>query len=284
MTMPKDGTPISVTTTVDIPPDARLASRLNLCATVRGTAPSSLAPEVRYTSTALLQTYSTTERDWAEHIQIHRAIRDLMRVAVWKPVMFRAHEVTSDKEKVAVTSGSEPRSRWCEVKTAVTGVGEGVWGASERPLFVFADIKTAGIRRWLKLTEENRRGLRPFLRLLDIREGTIDEHLTQLGIAFEAFGYQAFLDAGSSEKRAGSKTMEQRIRKINDEVAGCVPNVPTTLAKDLADGYNAVKHANRPEPNPEDLIAHYRLGVKIVRAWIALRLGVPRAVVLQRLR
>jgi hypothetical protein len=214
MTLPKDGTPMSVTTTIDIPPDLRLASRLNLCATVRGTAPGSLAPEVRYTSTALLQTYSTTERVWADHIQIHRAIRDLMRVAVWKPVTFRGHEVTSDKEKIAVTSGSEPRSRWCEVKTAVTGVGEGVWGENERPLFVFADIKTAGIQKWLKFGEENRRGLRPFLRLLDIREGTIDEHLAQLGIAIEAFGYQAFRDAGSTEKRADSKTIEQRIARL----------------------------------------------------------------------
>lgn len=284
MTLPNDGAPMSVTTTIDIPPDLRLASRLNMCATVRGSAPSSLAPEVRYTSTALLQTYSTKERDWTDHIEIHRAIRDLVRVAVWKPVRFRGHEVTSDREKAVVASGDEPRSRWCEVKTAVTGIGEGVWGRNERPLFVFADVKSAGIRKWLKFGDENRRGLRPFLRLLDIREGTIDEYMAQLGIALEAFGYQAFLDAGSSEKSADKKSMEQRVRKIAGEVSGCVHGIPATFAKDLADGYNAVKHANRPEPNPADLIANYRLGVKIVRAWIALRLGVPEKVIAERLR
>jgi hypothetical protein len=275
---------MSVSTKIDLPPDLRLARMLNLCATVRGTAPSRQAPEVRYTSTASLQTYSTRGRDWADHIQVHRAIRDLVRVAVWKPIMFRGHEVPSDKEKVVVTSGDEPRSRWCEVKTALTGVGDGVWGKNERPLFVFADIKAIGIRKWLEFGEENRRGLRPFLRLLDIREGTIDEHMAQLGIALEAFGYQAFRDAGVGEKRAGDKKMEQRVRKICGEVANCIPGIPVAFAKDFADGYNSVKHANRTEPDPADLVAHYRLGVKIVRAWIALRLGVPEKVIAERLR
>lgn len=284
MTLPKDGSPVSVTTTMDIPPDLRLASKLNLCATVRGTAPGSLEPEIRYTSRALLQTYTKSERDWAEHLQVHRAIRDLLRVAIWKPVAFIGHEATSDKEKIAIKNDAEPKSRWCEVKTAATGVGPAVWGKNEQPLFVFADIKRAGIQRWLAFVEQNRRGLRPFLRLLDIREGTIDEHMTQLGIALEAFGYQAFLDSGTSEQRADKKTMEQRVRKIASEVSQCVSGVPVTFAKDVADGYNAVKHANRPDPDPADLIVSYRLGVKIVRAWIALRLGVPECVIAERLR
>jgi hypothetical protein len=284
MTLPKDGAPMRVTTTIDIPPDLRLASKLNLCATLIGTAPGSLEPEVRYTSTALLQTYSTKERDWVEHFQVHRSIRDLLRVAIWKPVAFGSHEATSDKEKIAIKSGAEPQSRWCEVKTAATGIGPAVWGKNERPLFVFADIRSAGIRKWLAFADENRRGLRPFLRLLDIREGTIDEHMAQLGIALEAFGYQAFLDAGTSEARADNKKMEQRIRKIAGEVSGCIPNIPTTFAKDLADGYNAVKHANRPVPDSADLLTNYRIGVKIIRAWIALRLGVSEKVVAERMR
>lgn len=284
VTLPKDGTPVSVSTRIDIPSDLRLASKLNLCATVRGSAPGSLEAEVRYTSTALLQTYTRREQGWAEHLQVHAAIRDLLRVAIWKPVAFRGHEATSDKEKIAIKSDALPQSRWCEVKTAVTGVGPAVWGKNERPLFVFADIKSAGIRKWLGFAEENRRGLRPFLRLLDIREGTIDEHMAQLGIALEAFGYQAFRDAGTSEQRADKKTMEQRVRKIASEVSGCVPGIPTTFTKDIADGYNAVKHANRPVPDPADLLAHYHLGVKIVRAWIALRLGVPEKVIADRLR
>lgn len=284
MTLPKDGSRMSVTTTIDIPPDLSLAGRLNLCATVRGTAPGSLGPVVRYTSRTLLQTYSKSERDWAEHLQVHRAIRDLLRVAIWKPVTFTGHEVTSDKEKVPVETGGEPQSRWCEVKTAVTGVGPAVWGKNEEPLFLFADIKRAGIQKWLTFAEQNRRGLRPFLRLLDIREGTIDEHIAQLGIAIEAFGYQAFLDTGTSEQNADKKTMEQRVRKIAREVSQCMPGIPVTFAKDLADGYNAVKHANRPDPDPADLIANYRLGVKVIRAWIALRLGAPESAIAERLR
>ena len=39
MKFPKDGTPMSVTTTMEVPPDIRLAGRLNLRATVRGNCP-----------------------------------------------------------------------------------------------------------------------------------------------------------------------------------------------------------------------------------------------------
>lgn len=282
--LPKDGSPLAVTTTLTLPRDLRLEGRLNLCATVKGTAPSSQQSEVRYTSKALLQTYSTKQRDWAEHLQIHRDIRDLLRVAIWKPIAFRGHEATSDMEKVAINSDENPKSRWFKVQTAVTGIGSAAWRKDELPLFVFHDIKQAGIRKWLRFSGANRRGLAPFIRLLDIREGTIDEHMTQLGIAFEALGYQAFLESGSSEKSADRKTMEQRVRKIASQVTGCVDSIPTTFAKDLADGYNAVKHANRPAPDPADLLANYRLGVNVVRAWIALHLGVSDSIVAQRLR
>ena len=284
MTLPKDGKPINFTTTIDLPSDLRLSSRLNLCATVIGTAPSTQQPEMRYTSTALLQSYSKTKKEWAEHLRLHRAIRDLLRVAIWKPVTFSAHQVTSDKEKIAIREGEDPQSRWCPVKTALTGIDEPVWGKNERPLFVFSDIKSAGIGKWLTLSETNRRGLRPFLRLLDIREGTIDEHMTQLGIAMEALGYQAFRDGGASEKGADKKTMVQRVRKIAGVVSGCVPNIPATFPQDFADGYNAVKHAKRPEPDRTDIFDNYRLGVKILRAWLAVQLGVPEETVLKGMK
>ena len=241
-------------------------------------------PEARYTSTVFLQTYSVKERDWTDHIALHRAIRDLVRIAVWKPIMFRRHEATSNRERAAIKSGDAPQSRWCEVRTAVTGIGPVVWRKSERPLFAFADIKSLGVRKWLIFMNENRRGLNPFLRLLDIREGTIDEHMAQLGIAFEAFGYQAFCDAGTNEKKAASKTMEQRVRKISAEVSNCVPGIHEGFAKDFADGYNAVKHANRPDPDPVDLLTNYRLGVNVIRAWIAVRIGVQEEIVAGRIQ
>lgn len=280
---PRNGNPGTVSTTLELPPDLKLGHRLNLSATVIGTAPGAQQPEVRYTSTAKLQTYSTTPRGWEEHLSLHRMIRDLLRIAVWQPLTFQEHEVTSDSEKIILKEGEAPRSRWCTVKTAHTEIAEPIWDSNFSPLFMFSDLKSSGITRWLKLKEKNNRGLSPFLRLLDIRQGTIDEHITQLGIAMEALGYQAFLDSGSSEKSADSKSLEQRVRKIASTVAACMPNIPTSYPKDFADGYNAVKHANRPEPNPQDLIQHYRLGVKILRVWIALQLGLPEQVIRERL-
>lgn len=284
ITLPKDGKPTVISTTLDMPGDLKLTSRLNLCAALIGTAPGGQRPEMRYTSTAFLQTHTKTTRDWSEHLRVHRAVRDLLRVAVWKPLAFQSHQVASDADSLPL--GENGRSnRWCTVLTATTGIGEALWADNERPLFVFEDIGTVGVGRWLKLEEACRRGLRPFLRLLDIRSGTIDEHMTQLGIALEAVGYQVFRDAGVSEEKADKKSMAQRVRKILGEVAQALPTPPpSSFPQAFADGYNGVKHASRPEPEFEQQLDLYRTGVRVLRAWIALRVGLPAATVKQRLR
>ena len=273
-TMPKGGGPVTVRTTLVLPPNLRLAARLNLCATVHGTAPARQEPEMRYTSTTMLQTYSTTARPWNEHLDLHEAVRDLLRIAVWKPLAFQRHEVTSDEEKVIIGDGEVPRSRWLEVTTSATGIARPVWDARTRTLFEFQDVEWAGIGKWLRLRESNRRGLRPMMRLLEMRESTIDERLAQLGIAMEALGYQGFRDSGLSEKKADAKKLAARVGKLVDLALGCVPGVPDTFPQDFADSYNAVKHARRAEPNPMDLFELYRTGVRVLRAWVALRIGV----------
>ncbi len=283
-TYAQDNLSMTVSTTMELPPDLPINRRLNLSATVLGTAPRSQKPEVQYTSTAMIRTHVSTARTWEDHLALHRAIRDLLRVAVWRPISFRKFEVTSDRERVQITEDKDPCSRWCLTRTAFLVGSESTWDDNVRPLFWFADIGKAGVARWLKLYDTNTRGLRPFLRLLDLREGTIEEQMTLLGIAMEALGYQAFLDSGTSQKRASGKTIEQRVRKLTDSLTGCIPNIPHSYPKNFADSYNAVKHANRPQPNPLDLISNYRLGIKILRAWIALRLGVSEALIQQRLR
>lgn len=41
-----------------------------------------------------------------------------------------------------------------------------------------------------------------------------------------------------------------------------------------ADAYNAVKHANKPLPDPVDLANRWRESVLAFRIWLALELGV----------
>lgn len=284
ITRRRNGGPVTVTTSTEFPPDIHLSRKLNLSATVTGTAPTPHpASEVRFTRRAFLQTYTKDRRDWITHIRMHRDIRDLLRIAVWKPIKFLSHQATSDNEKIHFGNNPTPQSQWREVRTVVTGIGPDIWTDHERPLFIFADIESTGLRKWLTFVNQNRRGIAPFLRLLDIRDGTIDEHVTQLGIAFEALGYQAFLSSGASEKRSDKKTLAQRIHKICDGTSDCLSAIPKTFAQDFADGYNAVKHANRPEPEAGALVQNYRLGVKIIRAWIALKIGVPRESINARL-
>jgi hypothetical protein len=57
----------------------------------------------------------------------------------------------------------------------------------------------------------------------------------------------------------------------------------TSFPQDFADGYNGVKHANRPASDPNVLLELYRTGVKVLRVWVALRLGVAAETMVERI-
>ena len=71
-------------------------------------------------------------------------------------------------------------------------------------LFYFTDIGTRGITRWLRLVTSYERGLSPFVGLLDLEGATIDALVSQLGIALEAVGYQALIEAGRTPTAANN--------------------------------------------------------------------------------
>lgn len=52
----------------------------------------------------------------------------------------------------------------------------------------------------------------------------------------------------------------------------------------MPDTYNGLKHANREDPNQIDVLNAWGQSLMMIRAWIALRLGVERDTLERRLR
>lgn len=97
----------------EAPPETPVSRRLNL----------KLRPDFRFgqgespddtivTERMLVETSASRPRTWAEHLDSHVAIRDLLRLSSWRRLDFLAHEVTRD---------DAPCAPWTAPATAVSG-------------------------------------------------------------------------------------------------------------------------------------------------------------------
>jgi hypothetical protein len=264
------------TSTEDVE-DVPLARAINLKAIAYASNRGMSSPEVTYRSQVYLETSGVTARAWDEHVDLHTAMRNLLRVASWRSINFQTHHAMSTKEPLVLAAETTPR--WLLVRTARTGIAEQTWTSRNRFLFTYADVGRVGVSRWLKIVKDYERGVRPLVHLLDLKDATIDAHMAQLGIAVEAIGYQSLIESGVAPGAANRKSVEQRLHHLLTEVDGALTFPTANFANDFADSYNSVKHANRVEVPPATKHDHIRQGVQMLRAWVAIRLGVkPSAV------
>lgn len=279
-TFKDDGSSPRASTSTELVDDMLLARAMNLKAIGYATGSGLDTPEVTYRSMVFLETFVKSGRTWDEHLALHTALRSLLRVSAWKPISFQSHKATSLKETVTIKN--EEKRLWREVRTATTGIAPVSWTSADRFLFLFSDIGRAGFGKWLKLVDDYSRGIQPLVRLLDLEGATIDAHISQLGIAVEAVGYQSLIDSGLTPGAANRMNVKERIDHLLTEVAGSITFDTTTFAQDFADSYNSVKHANRPVVAPATIVDQYRNGVRMLRAWVALKVGMKASVVASR--
>ncbi len=77
--------------------------------------------------------------------------------------------------------------------------------------------------------------------------------------------------------------LKARFDRILEDVGDTLPFDGPAWAKRTADVYNGLKHANRVAPDPVDVLNAWRESVMVVRAWVAVDLGVSIEDVKQRL-
>jgi hypothetical protein len=271
---------------VESPAARRISRRMNL--TIR--------PAFRYgagehpdetviTERMFVETDIRAARSWDEHLSLHVAVRDLLRVAAWQRLNFLQHEATRDDDPLRTLDGAAHGRQWYPVETVTTGVTAGSAGSGRASfLFTFEEIGGSGVSRWIALLASMSRAFEPILGLLTLQQATIEARWAQLGIGLEALGYLLAREQGISAKRASEQSFQARLERILNDSVLTIPSFDSgNWMNDARLAYRAVKHADNALPTPPELARSYVRGIQVFRAWLAGRLGVGSADFLRRL-
>ncbi|KQM57517.1 hypothetical protein ASE64_15260 [Agreia sp. Leaf210] len=221
--------------------------------------------------------------DWTDLTRTHLGLRDLLVLSRWIAESSTVEGALKLDDPLKTLDGTEHGEQWRSV-TAIQDRPELMRPAGYRPhLIEFDDIGANGIDAWLKLREDFSRALDPVIsdRFLD-RVGPVT-HMAQIGPGLEALGYLLLLRDNIPNAQAKNSPLRVRLIRILQDVAGSLPFDETEWIEGTVSAYNGIKHANRKLPSELELLNRWRESVLVIRAWVALELGLTPEVVKSRL-
>lgn len=219
---------------------------------------------------------------WEDHHQLHRAVRDLLVISRWHvESCVEVHALRADDPLITLDR-KEHGEQWRTVVMAQDKRAQPPSGHRSH-LITYNELQPDGIRRWLHLRDDFARALDPVISSIQLRGTTANTLLAHTGPGLEALGYLLMLRDGAAPKAASSASLRDRLNRILKDLGDSLPFHGPTWANTTVAAYNGLKHANRKEPDPVDILNAWRESVMVVRAWVAAELGIPLAAVKERL-
>ena len=239
----------------------------------------------RYIAHDLLtcETRTISATSWREHLRIHRGLRDLLVVSRWNRETLSLVGILREDDPLRTMDGRTHGEQWREVVTP--NRKEPRPPAGFRPhLIEYGDLSENGIAGWLALRDEFARALDPVISSIELKSASPATLLAHTGPGLEALGYLLMVRDGVTESEAARANLRARFARILAQVGPCLPFDGEAWAGNTILAYNGLKHANRAAPEEVDLINAWRESVLVVRAWVALELGVDSVLLTERLR
>lgn len=221
---------------------------------------------------------------WADLQKTHVGMRDLLVLSRWIAEKCNVVSALREDDPIRMLDGSFRGEQWRDVVTG--GQDEAATGSAEhrQHLLKFQEIGLHGITTWLALRDEFARALDPIVSDRFLERVGPDTHMAQVGPGLEALGYLLLhWRDGKTEKEANRASLRQRLDRIVSDVKNALPFDGASWAERTVETYNGIKHANRQLPSDVDLLNSWRQSVLVVRAWVALELGIAAEVVRMRL-
>ncbi|MCY7290027.1 MAG: hypothetical protein LH624_17725 [Cryobacterium sp.] len=220
--------------------------------------------------------------DWDGHMQLHRAIRDLLVVSRWRDESCIAVRALREDDPLTTLDGESHGEQWREV--VVSDDERKLAPKGYHPHLVqYQDLGPEGVGRWVALRNEFARALDPVITSIDLRNTTAQTLLAHTGPGVEALGYLLMIRDGVVARKASRATLQARFERILTDLGNCLPFDGPIWARQTVATYNALKHANRSLPDEVDVMKSWAESVLVVRAWVALELGIAMNVVKSRL-
>lgn len=219
---------------------------------------------------------------WHAHVQMHRAIRDLLVVSRWRDESLVEVAALRNDDPLVTLDEVEHGPQWREV-VMKSDVPDPSDARHRQHLIRFHDLGIDGIRDWIRLRHDYRRALDPVISGIGLKGTTEHTMLAHTAPGLEALGYLLLLRDGMSASRAAGSRLGERFERILADLDDCLPFDGSAWVQSASSAYNALKHANRTAPEPVDVANAWRECVMVVRAWVAVELGVPPATVKDRL-
>lgn len=270
--------------TLSSPPDVPLARNMNLALRVTWRADPKPGTFVA-TEAVQVETLTKDERSWPEHLRFHGAMLDLVTIAGWKPFGFSRVTVRLDSDVLPDPRGGHEEPRWLQVATHRFPEQIEPFDKTKF-LFPYDEVGPRGVKRWLKLRKEYERAIDPLLSIVRSDEPWSIASVVQSGIALESLGYLIDVNDndGAHLNRFEGIAFNKGLQVILDDMEIKPFDTEGWIERANA-SYMGAKHADRGEmPDMVDMLNSLRENLYILRFWIALRLGVKPATLLDRLR
>ena len=227
-------------------------------------------------------TQSSEPVDWDRHLDLHRAIRDLLVLSLWQDASCLPVSAMRKDDPLITLDGKSHGDQWRKVVVpTVPRVSQN--RAFPKHLIKYEELGPEGLHHWVAVRESFARALDPVVSSIDLTDAPPHTLLAHTGPGLEALGYLLLMRDGSSESAARAANLRKRLNRILVDVGDSLPFEGAAWAERTVATYNALKHANRREPEELDVIETWAECVMVTRAWVALELGVPRDVVKVRL-
>ena len=229
------------------------------------------------------QTRSSSLMGWGQHLTVHRAVRDLLVLSRWHGESEVFNYVMRSDDPLLTMDGKSHGEQWRAVVVADDAKAMPP-GDQREHLIRYSELGEAGLLKWLALREEFGRALDPVISSIDLTSATPHTLLAHTGPGLEALGYLLFIHDGKTNKQASGKSLRARLERILAELGDSLPFDGPTWVDELTRDYNGLKHANRAAPDEVDVLNSWLRSILVVRAWVALELGVPTDEVKSRLQ
>lgn len=227
-------------------------------------------------------TRSEEPRDWTDHRVHHQVLRDLLVMSRWWNESCVELFALRDDDPLQTMDGKTHGDHWREVVVR-DEESQAPPTDGRQHLIRYSELGVAGVQKWFALRDDFARALGPVISSRALKAAGGHTLLAHTGPGLEALGYLLLLRDGKSESAANAANLKSRFARIVDDLGDCLPFDGPTWVEETADTYNGIKHANRSEPDELDVFNAWARCVLVVRAWVAVELGIPRDVLKQRL-